>query len=94
MLSAILYYPGRSPSGSIRRFIMICRPIVIAPRSLHEPLHDYRAESVEEMALWPGSEINGFVPSRRSCSGMTCTTGFDQRRRAANVSGCHSSVAE
>jgi len=43
---------------------------------LHEPLHDYRAESVEEMALRPGSEINGFVPSRHSCSGMTCTTGF------------------
>jgi hypothetical protein len=61
---------------------------------LHEPLHDYRAESVEEMALRPGSEITGFIPSRHSCSGMTCTTGLDQRRRAAGVSGCHSSGAE
>jgi hypothetical protein len=61
---AILYYPGRSPSALIGRFIAICRPIIVAPRSLHEPLHGYRADGVEEMVLRPGSEIKGFVPSR------------------------------
>jgi hypothetical protein len=93
-LPAILYYPGRPPSGLIKRFITICRPIVIAPRSLHEPLHAYRAEGVEEMALRPGSEINGFVPSRHSYSGMNLYYRLDQRRQAAGVSGCHCSGAE
>jgi hypothetical protein len=58
------------------------RPMAQASRSLHEPLHDCRAEIGEDVAL--GGEVDGFVLNRPSLSfRMTCTTGFDQRRRAA-----------
>jgi hypothetical protein len=36
-------------------------PMAQGSRSLHEPLHDYRAEILEDVALRPGSEVDGFV---------------------------------
>jgi hypothetical protein len=37
-------------------------------RSLHEPLHDCRAEIVEDVVLRPGNEVDDFVLIRPSLS--------------------------
>lgn len=71
------------------------RPMAQGAHSLHEPLHEYCAESVEEGgAAARGSEVDGVVPSRHFRSEMTCTTALASGDELAGVPGCHSSGAE
>jgi hypothetical protein len=57
------------PEWLDQRFITVCRPIVIAPRSLHEALHDYRAEGVRRWRCGPGAR------SRASFQAVTFVPG-------------------